>query len=60
MPQEDGGHLQQAAQGAVLDSAEVGVAGLGGEVSFGRDLIVRRVRDNSILKYQNYKEKMAV
>ena len=28
VPQEDGGHLQHAAQGAVLDSTEVGVAGL--------------------------------
>ena len=35
VPQEDGGHLQQAAEQAVLDSAEVGVAGLGEEVSLG-------------------------
>ena len=35
VPQEDGGHLQQPAEQAVLDPAEAGVARLGGEVGLG-------------------------
>ena len=53
VPQQDGGNLQHAADQAVLDSPEVGVAGLGGEESLGRDLRGWAVRDYAVLRYPN-------